>query len=236
MRNFIRTIFAGAAATVGVLGFSSPASATVQLCFEVGNDTPKCGNTTVQVLVNQQTGDPVTASDNDSTTNINYNFTSTTETNLVQVASGQADVASADADGTLNQISFNILNGGSASLITFNLVPLGPRSPGTDAQSVTVSFLGIDGNLSTQIFNLSPNGNNFFGIEATAGEQLTGLAFGNFQPTGSGIQALNQVRLNLTQATPAVPEPGTWAMMLLGFAAVGSSLRRSRRSTLVQAA
>jgi hypothetical protein len=26
---------------------------------------------------------------------------------------------------------------------------------------------------------------------------------------------------------PAIPEPGTWAMLLLGFAAVGASLRRT---------
>jgi hypothetical protein len=27
----------------------------------------------------------------------------------------------------------------------------------------------------------------------------------------------------------AVPEPGTWAMMLLGFGAVGAALRRNRK-------
>lgn len=33
--------------------------------------------------------------------------------------------------------------------------------------------------------------------------------------------------------TAAVPEPGTWAMMLLGFGAVGVSMRRRRRTTNV---
>jgi hypothetical protein len=33
-----------------------------------------------------------------------------------------------------------------------------------------------------------------------------------------------------------VPEPSTWAMMLLGFAAVGASLRYRRRSKLPQLA
>ena len=32
------------------------------------------------------------------------------------------------------------------------------------------------------------------------------------------------------QLTPAVPEPATWAMMLLGFGAMGVSMRRKRRS------
>ena len=33
-----------------------------------------------------------------------------------------------------------------------------------------------------------------------------------------------------------IPEPGTWAMMLLGFGAVGFAMRRRRRPALVQAA
>ena len=34
----------------------------------------------------------------------------------------------------------------------------------------------------------------------------------------------------------AVPEPATWAMMLLGFGAIGFSMRNRRRTTLAQAA
>ena len=35
---------------------------------------------------------------------------------------------------------------------------------------------------------------------------------------------------------PAVPEPATWAMMLLGFGAIGFSMRNRRRSVLAQIA
>lgn len=35
--------------------------------------------------------------------------------------------------------------------------------------------------------------------------------------------------LNAAVAVAAVPEPGTWAMLLVGFAAIGGALRRSRR-------
>ena len=41
---------------------------------------------------------------------------------------------------------------------------------------------------------------------------------------------LSSIRIN----TP-VPEPGTWAMMLLGFGAVGLSMRGRRRQIVPQA-
>jgi hypothetical protein len=37
-------------------------------------------------------------------------------------------------------------------------------------------------------------------------------------------------------SVPAVPEPATWAMMLLGFGGIGFSMRRSRRPALAQVA
>jgi hypothetical protein len=42
-------------------------------------------------------------------------------------------------------------------------------------------------------------------------------------------QAVNGSGSAIGQPTPAVPEPSTWAMMLLGFGAVGVSMRRTRR-------
>jgi hypothetical protein len=55
---------------------------------------------------------------------------------------------------------------------------------------------------------------------------------------GQGIAPAN-ITISLAEPPPstgAVPEPSTWAMMLLGFAAVGASLRYRRRSKLPQLA
>jgi hypothetical protein len=51
--------------------------------------------------------------------------------------------------------------------------------------------------------------------------------------TGAGLNsnlALDNVRLDVTGG--AVPEPATWAMMLLGFAGLGAALRSRRRPAL----
>ena len=43
---------------------------------------------------------------------------------------------------------------------------------------------------------------------------------------GADIDAVGAIS---TRATPGIPEPSTWAMMLLGFAGLGGALRRARR-------
>ena len=46
----------------------------------------------------------------------------------------------------------------------------------------------------------------------------------------------NVVLYSTGTPTPGVPEPGTWAMMLLGFGAVGGALSRSKRKNALQVA
>lgn len=61
-----------------------------------------------------------------------------------------------------------------------------------------------------------------------------------FTVTGEHITSLTSLRLRSTQnafetdnfAINAVPEPATWAMMLLGFGAIGFGMRRRRSDTV----
>ena len=65
-----------------------------------------------------------------------------------------------------------------------------------------------------------------------------------FLLTGSDVTNFNYLRLNSTQNAfeidnlriNPVPEPATWAMMLVGFAGIGMSLRRRRQTVLAQIA
>lgn len=47
---------------------------------------------------------------------------------------------------------------------------------------------------------------------------------------GNGGKGASNAQLYST-GTPAVPEPATWAMMLLGFGGIGMTMRRRRRNT-----
>lgn len=55
----------------------------------------------------------------------------------------------------------------------------------------------------------------------------------NTPPSGGGIivPPVTPTETPTVPVTPAVPEPNTWAMMLLGFALVGWAVRRDRRQT-----
>ena len=49
-----------------------------------------------------------------------------------------------------------------------------------------------------------------------------------FDPEGFGPQSIALVNFSFSHVS-AVPEPATWAMMLLGFGVVGTSIRRRRK-------
>lgn len=71
-----------------------------------------------------------------------------------------------------------------------------------------------------------------FGDAGTGSGNRTGFFLFDFgtTPTSSITTTLSGVSGGLI-VPGAVPEPGTWAMMLLGFGAVGFAMRRSRRKT-----
>lgn len=68
------------------------------------------------------------------------------------------------------------------------------------------------------------NATAFFVFDAGAG--LDTFAFNR--------AGLSNARLYITQPPPAVPEPGTWAMLILGFGLVGAAMRRRRRDAATQ--
>ncbi|MGB7407352.1 MAG: PEPxxWA-CTERM sorting domain-containing protein, partial [Pontixanthobacter sp.] len=49
----------------------------------------------------------------------------------------------------------------------------------------------------------------------------------------AGSPTLNRGTLVISEVAAAVPEPATWAMMLIGFGAIGFSLRARKRTVKV---
>jgi hypothetical protein len=102
----------------------------------------------------------------------------------------------------------------------------------------TTPTLGLDfANVAAggQTFSV-PLGFNFVAIHQDSGEIIWEYATTQFSFTVQGFTGANGtgtgVQLSNTQflsGASAVPEPATWAMMLLGFLGLGFAFRQSRR-------
>ena len=148
------------------------------------------------------------------------------------------------ADGHFNQTSdatgFLGVGGTSDNLGTFNLGAL-PNTFTGDIFRLAVNFT-------------SPGaGNSIFEavLQGTVSSSTNGSVFIDFDNTPQLITASNgtqfTLQVNDVSLTPgvlqilsgqlqAVPEPSTWAMMLLGFGAIGLATRRRAQPRLAQVA
>lgn len=97
---------------------------------------------------------------------------------------------------------------------------------GNDINFTTVKFNGTDLHLITG-GNGTDEFRNLNGVGVLAGVQHL-IVNGTFTPSGDGIgQATFSGNLLFTPG--AVPEPATWAMMILGMGMVGYGLRMRRK-------
>ena len=67
-------------------------------------------------------------------------------------------------------------------------------------------------------------------------QDATGTVGTNYVFNGAGVRPTRETQLRITStglpiAAP-VPEPATWAMMIIGFGVVGSVVRSTRRRSL----
>ena len=220
---------ATATAAAALLG-ATPANATIQLCYVTGNDIPQCAQTTSNVNVNTEQGLVIGGH---------------LQNNVTQLATFTgAELLSGDGNGLATIAALNgpldfdvtfALTGATFNLATFDLVGLGPRNP-LAASSVQVNYIPV-GASSPITYLLDANGNNFYGIYGDNGEQIQSITFGNYLPAGTGIASIKQVKVGGVQNlvinpnAGAVPEPATWGLLLIGFGAIGASLRKRKTNT-----
>ena len=109
---------------------------------------------------------------------------------------------------------------GQNYLISFDLANLSGDTPNFYA----VLFDGV------QLFSATNSGTfgyTNFSTNAIASSASTALTF-NFRHDPAYFLLDN---ISVTAVNGAVPEPATWAMMLIGFGAIGASMRRRSKLT-----
>lgn len=104
----------------------------------------------------------------------------------------------------------------------YNIV-LGTSDPTTFFDSAMFNGVALTDIYNSQNFKLIP-------------AMTLGIGDYMFSLTGHNTVAGGSFTGNVTISAAAVPEATTWAMMLLGFGAMGIAIRRRRRPTLAQLA
>ena len=141
---------------------------------------------------------------------------------------GQASVTSADGlintgfafNGTANQsLGFDLTDPTKAFTSTEFRIFVGK---GTATQA-TLTFVDTAGQQFQSTFAIPSDG--FFNAQATNGEQINFFSVG----TNGSFEDARQIRLGGVGAINAVlPEPASWALLIMGVGGIGASLRRRR--------
>lgn len=209
----MRRVLMIALATAAVGLAATPASAvTLQLC--PGGASCVSGTTNVNLGTFNAPGSAMVTG-NVGIGGPEVDFTSTN--GLLETNTGAATIFTASGDA-LSQLTFTLVTGAFTSA-EFNLEQGDPK-----AFDIVLSVSGG----GTKIISIANSaGSNVFDIIGDPGETFTSASFVS---TGAGgFKDFKQLRLVLASDVRAVPEPGTWALMLLGFGGMGMALRRGRK-------
>ena len=135
----------------------------------------------------------------------------------------------------------NVMTGSTAAMpASVAAVRTVAGSPSTDFinRSTVVydaSTLGGFGSFPNPTTVPFTNGDNFLGLRVTVADRnYYGFAYTTNTVLNSyGFETAPNVGITATAAVPAaVPEAATWSMMILGFGAIGTVLRRRQRGRM----
>jgi hypothetical protein len=203
----IKTLLVAAAALALSAG---AASADIQI---FAGSVPQ--NPDENVLLNTgMTGTTVIGTTNQTNSSVTITGTEA----LSEPSNGQARIEA--VDGAFTNLGIRLSN----SALTFVRAEFNINA--ATAGTVTISGLDNMNEAFSQNFSLGANGQNFFNLVGINGQSIRNLSIVSTAP----ITDVRQIRLGgVAGVAGAVPEPATWAMMILGFGMVGAGLRLRRR-------
>jgi len=216
IKNLVRGAFLAVIGTAAAAAFS-PASAAILMV-----DANDIQGDNVLFSNNPQTGTTVFGTTQSGTV-VEFAGHTFGGGNIISVNGGQA-LVEGTATARLIDLNWHLVGGNTFNDLEFNInTNLGGRFP-VGATSVSISIYDNALNLFTFNNLALGNGQNFFGFHGDSGDSISSI-FLTFNG-GKGVDDVRQTRLE--EAVTAVPEPSTWAMMILGFAGIGFMAYRRR--------
>jgi hypothetical protein len=155
----------------------------------------------------------------------------------LQQGNGQAELSGAVFGGPQDTFPLEngdiYLNDGNPDNLGMSWIELAFTGVTDTADTITftLTLLGEPDAIFTLDVDHSPSGENKYAFLASNGESILNL---HYNIDGGTAATIRQVRIIPSEGPgSSVPEPATWAMMLLGFGAAGVAMRRSRRKGVV---
>jgi hypothetical protein len=204
------------ALATAAMGLATPALATATLTQQNGPDLA----THIHASSTNTANDTLNVFGSTASGGASQDVTFTGNTNVhITDGAGFAAISDASNDGTLNWTSLVI----DPTTYDFSAIEFSIQLQ--QAGNVSVYYMLASGGgwlLSTgSPISQAANANVQYVL---TGDVFTAIRIDSNVP----IQEIKQNSITIATANP-VPEPGTWALMLLGFGGIGMAIRRSRK-------
>lgn len=145
--------------------------------------------------------------------------------NLIANSGGQATFTAADGSLDMGEIYLtDVLNN------DFREIEFLFSGSATKDTTLTFSVGGLNPFTQSIILPKKSEGSYWFSALATGDDYFTKVTYDVADADFIDIQ---QLRIGGFDGTPAIPEPTTWAMMILGMGAVGATMRRRKLTSKV---
>ena len=150
-------------------------------------------------------------------------FTSASGSGNLGVSGGQAVLVGGIGNIPFSNATVQLENGATFTQLILNIDVTNGLAPPTSVQ-FTVNYTLAGGQVFNQVFTVSTNGQNFFGIEAAEGAVINSVTVEGLP--GTTFSDINQWRLGGFAPQTEVPEPASMLLLGTGIAGTAGALRR----------
>ena len=154
-------------------------------------------------------------------------FTSGSGTGNLGVSGGQAVLVGGTGNVPFSNVTMQLENSATFTKLILNIDVTNGLAPPTSVQ-FTVNYTLAGGQVFNQVFTVSTNGQNFFGIQAAEGAVINSVTVQGLNNTT--FADISQWRVGGFSPQTEVPEPASMLLLGTGLAGTAGALRRRMKN------